>query len=218
MMTDEKKRELRRAAQLDLLENSNIPEIYWDEIQLAVPDEDIDAYARLNEIKKNILTLSEPSIDDFHNLMICSSHTGNGKTSWALKILQYFLFRSASTLYYTDHDNAWGYFVSVPQFVLMSKEYDSERRKRYFEMLDMIERARVVVFDDIATGEYSRAEYMALYSAIDSRVFKKQCCIFTSNFEDENNPVLLDRLGVRLVDRIYCTSEKIILNGEGVRH
>ncbi len=217
MMTDEKKRELRRIAQLDLLENSNIPEVYWDEIKLAIPEVDVDAYSRLSEIKNDIVNISEPNLH-MRNLLICSSRTGNGKTSWALKILQYFLFRSASTLYYKDNDDSWGYFVTVADYVAMSKEWDSERRKIFYHMQDMVDKARVVVFDDIAVGEYSRAEYMALYTAIEKRLLNKKFCIFTSNFIDSDDAVLTNRLGVRLVDRIYCTSEKIILNGEGVRH
>jgi DNA replication protein len=217
-MTDEKKRELRSAAQLEILELSNIPEIYWDEIKMFVPDNDKQAYMRLDEIKNNIIELSEPRMD-IQNLLICSDKTGNGKTSWALKILQYFAFKSAQQLYYQhDEDDCWCFFVTVADYVALSKEYDSKRRVKFFHMQDMIEKARIVVFDDVAVGEYSRAEYMALYNAIDKRVLNKQFCIFTSNFVDRDDSVLSNRLGTRLVDRIYDTSEKIVLNGEGVRH
>lgn len=216
-MTDEQKKELRRSAQLEILEMSNIPDIYWDEIKMFVPDSDIEAYKRLDDIKRNIIEISEPRMD-MKNLLICSDKTGNGKTTWALKILQYFAFKSAQSLYYQYEDECWCYFVTVADYVAMSKEYDTKRRQKFFEMQDMIEKSRVVVFDDVAVGEYSRAEYMALYNIIDKRVFNKQFCIFTSNFTDDNDKVLTNRLGVRLVDRIYCTSEKIILNGEGVRH
>ena len=79
-MTDEQKKKLRQSVQLDLLEVSGIPEIYWDEIVLDVRREDVDAYKRLNEIKQNIYDISEPRLD-MKNLLICSSKTGNGKTS-----------------------------------------------------------------------------------------------------------------------------------------
>lgn len=215
-MTEEQKQELRRTAQLDILEMSNIPEVYWDEIKMFVPDSDVQAYKRLSEIKLNIIELSEPRID-MQNLLICSDNTGNGKTSWALKILQYFAFKSAQQLYYQHEDECWCYFVPVTDFVLASKEYDNKHRKKYWDMLNMIEKARVVVFDDVGAGEYSRAEYMALLSAIDGRVFRKQFCIFTSNFVEKDDKII-QKLGERLSDRIYDTSEKIILNGEGVRH
>lgn len=215
-MTEEAKTRLRQSAQLEILEASNIPEVYWDEIKLIMPDSDITAYNRLNDIKNDIIAISEPRMD-MKNLLICSSKTGNGKTSWALKILQYFAFKSAQKLYYENVDDAWCYFISVTDFVLASKEYDSAHRKRYWEMQEMIEKARVVVFDDIGAGDYSRAEYMALLSAIDGRVFRKQFCIFTSNFIEKDD-VIIQKLGERLADRIYDTSERIILNGEGVRH
>lgn len=216
-MTDELKVKLRKSAQRDLLELSGIPRVYWDEIKLYVPDEDVEAYERLSEIKSTILDISEPDID-IKNLLICSDKTGNGKTSWALKILQYFIFKSAQSLYFNDEDNSYGYFVTTSKFVSLSKEYDNQRRQKFYEMQDMIEKSRVVVFDDIAVGEYSRAEYMALYTAIEDRILNCKFCIFTSNFVDKDSPVLIDRLGARLVDRIYCTSEKIILHGDGVRH
>lgn len=216
-LSEETKRELRESAQLDLLEQSNLPKVYWEEVKLSIPEADAEAYKRLNEIKNNIITLSEPNIN-IKNLLICSDNVGNGKTSWAIKILQYFLFKSAQELYYQGETNAYGCFIPVVNFVSLSREYNESRRQRYYDMLDMIENARVIVFDDIASMEYSRAELMALYEAIDGRLLRKQFCIFTTNFEYKYDQVLLERLGVRLVDRIYCTSEIIILNGDGVRH
>ena len=211
-MTDEQKKRLRRAIQKDLLEESGLPEIYWEEIKLTVRKEDVDAFKRLNEIKNNIYDISEPNLD-MKNLLICSNKTGNGKTSWAIKMLQFFIFKSAQ--HYPDEESAL--FVPTTEFVLASKEYDSSHRKKYWDMLDMIEKSRVVVFDDIGAGEYSRAEYMALLSAIEGRVFRKQYCIFTSNFI-EKDEVIVKKLGERLADRVFETSEKIILNGDGVRH
>lgn len=210
-MTDEQKRTLRLAVQQDLLEDSGLPEIYWEEVKMNVPDSDVGAYNRLVEVKDNIMSISEPNLD-MKNLLICSNKTGNGKTSWAIKILQYFIFKSAQQ--YPNEEN--GFFVPVTEFVLASKEYDNYHRKKYWDMLNMIEKSRVVVFDDIGAGEYSRAEYMALLSAIEGRVFRKQYCIFTSNFTEKNN-VIVKKLGERLADRVFETSEKIILNGDGVR-
>lgn len=214
-MTDEAKRVLRRQAHLELLEQSYLPDIYWDEIKLTMRTDDKEAYKRLNEIKDNIIEISEPNMQ-MKNLLICSKYTGNGKTLWAAKILQYFLFKSAQQLYYQNSPDCNGVFISATKFVLESKEYDSSRREIYWDMLDMIEKSRVVVFDDIGAGEYSRAEYMALLSAIDDRVFSKKFCIFTSNFLDKDD-VVVKRLGQRLADRVFDTSEKIILNGDGVR-
>jgi DNA replication protein DnaC len=211
-MTDEQKKKLRQSVQLDLLEVSGIPEIYWDEIVLDVRREDVDAYKRLNEIKQNIYDISEPRLD-MKNLLICSSKTGNGKTSWAIKLLQFFIFKSAQ--HYPEEEN--GFFVPTTEFVLASKEYDNSHRKKYWDMLTMIEKSRVVVFDDVGAGEYSRAEYMSLLSAIEGRVLRKQYCIFTSNFIEKDTAVV-KRLGERLADRVFETSEKIILNGDGVRH
>lgn len=210
-MTDEQKRTLRLAVQQDLLEASGLPEIYWEEIKMNVPDSDVRAYNRLVEVKDNIMSISEPNLD-MKNLLICSNKTGNGKTSWAIKILQYFIFKSAQ--HYPNEES--GFFVPVTEFVLASKEYDNSHRKKYWNMLDMIEKSRVVVFDDVGAGEYSRAEYMALLSAIEGRVFRKQYCIFTSNFTEKND-VIVKKLGERLADRVFETSEKIILNGDGVR-
>ena len=210
-MTDEQKRNLRLAVQQDLLEESGLPEIYWEEVKMNVPDSDVRAYNRLVKIKDDIMNISEPNLA-MKNLLICSNKTGNGKTSWAIKILQYFIFKSAQQ--YPNEES--GFFVPVTEFVLARKEYDNSHRKKYWDMLNMIEKSRVVVFDDIGAGEYSRAEYMALLSAIEGRVYRKQYCIFTSNFTEKND-VIVKKLGERLADRVFETSEKIILNGDGVR-
>ena len=181
-----------------------------------VPDEiDVLAYNSLVNIKNNIY---DRTFEDNpkKNLLICSRHTGNGKTSWAIKILKEYCLQDSKKEYHPyDEEYHTAVFIPTNKYVLASKEYN-EHRGEYFAMKEAIESASLIVFDDIGSAEYSRAEYTALLSAVEDCIFENKMCIFTSNFTKDDR-ITMDRLGMRLTTRVFNTSEKIEFKGQGMR-
>ena len=70
-----------------LIEESGIPQAKQRPMLLEPDDIDYDSFLHLSKIKDNI----EEFVNHGLNLYIASKNTGNGKTSWAIKLmLRYF--------------------------------------------------------------------------------------------------------------------------------
>ena len=186
-----------------LMDTSNIPKSMQTPVTLEA-GEDYNAYCRLAEIKDNIVDFIEAG----QNIYITSRYTGNGKTSWALKLLlKYF-------------DEVWagnglktrGLFVHVPTFLLKAKNFIEPLSEEYKQnLLD----CDIVVWDDIAGVGISQYDYAQLLMYLDNRLLRKKSNIYTSNISDKST--LSDMLGVKLTSRIYNTSEIITFNGKDRR-
>ena len=165
---------------------------------------DYNAYVQLDNIKHNISSFVEQG----KNLYIFSDNTGNGKTSWSIKLLMKYF------------DNVWagngfrtrGLFFHTPSLMLRLKDFnktDVEELRKEIINVDM------VVFDDIAGTKFSDYDEMVLLTIIDARLMAKKCNIYTSNYTSKNE--LESILGVRLASRIINTSLGVQFKGKDRR-
>ena len=188
------------------MENSGIPKAKQKPIKLYPGDADYDAFVRLAEIKSGI----EFFVQGGKNLYITSTTTGNGKTSWAIKLLlKYF-------------DRVWagngfrirGYFVHVPTLLLNLKDFDNTLIDKS-KIKQILLSADLVVWDDIASMEISKYDYSQLLMLIDNRVLEEKSNIYTGNL---NTKEMLEKvLQKKLTSRIWGLSEVIELKGEDRR-
>lgn len=187
--------------------HSGLPEAKQKPIALYLTDDnsgDKKAYQRLADIRKNIVEFVEQG----KNLYICSNITGNGKTSWAIKMLHTYFHYTAIG----NYDNLKGMFVSTTELLLQLKDFNNPLPKSYIDKLKSVD---LVIWDDIAVTGMSNYDFSQLYSIIDSRVLAEKSNIFTSNQPDVNEFAKL--LGGRLASRIYYTSEIVELKGKDMR-
>lgn len=187
-----------------LMNNSGIPKARQIPIQLkATCEQDLKSFRRLAEIKSNILDL----VSKGYNLCISSEHTGNGKTSWAIKIMLKFF------------DEVWagnglkvrGIFVHVPTLLLQLKDFNNPLSKEY---KDTLMNCDLVIWDDITSVGNSSYDYNQLLSYIDQRVLNNKSNIYTSNVLPNS---LYKSVGEKLASRINM-SENIILIGKDARY
>lgn len=188
-----------------LMQNSGLPRCKQSPIMLELLDvEDKQAYNRLACIKKDIFDF----VSSGSNLIIASKHTGNGKTSWAIKILlKYF-------------DEVWsgngfrvrGLFVHVPTLLLQLKDFNNPLSNQYKQ--DLLN-ADLVVWDDICSVSISEYDYSQLLLYLENRLFNEKSNIFTSNIDNKED--FNDALGAKLTSRIWNTSELIIFKGTDKR-
>ena len=163
-------------------------------------ERDRKAFNRLSDIRNNITTF----VDEGKNLYICSETPGNGKTSWAIKLLQtYFHYRAEGS-----YERLLGMFVSTTDLLLKLKDFNNPLPQKY---KDNLENADLVIFDDIAVTGISQYDYTQLYNIINNRMAAEKSNIFTSNLVYCDD--LEDILGSRLASRIYNSSERIKLEG-----
>ena len=188
-----------------LMQNSGIPTAKQKPIALrAITDNDKIAFKKLFDIKDNILQFVEGG----NNLYITSKYTGNGKTSWSLKLLMKYF------------DSVWagnglrirGMFVHVPSLLLQLKDFNNPVSNQFKNTL---EECDLVIWDDIASTELSNYDHSQLLTYLDSRLMNEKSNIFTGNIIDKNQMNKL--LGERLASRIFNSSRIIMLDGKDMR-
>ena len=189
------------------MNNSGLPEAKQKPITLQITDNnsgDRPAFLRLAYIRKNIVDF----VSQGENLYICSKYTGNGKTSWAIKLLQTYFHYTAQG----NYENLKGMFVSVPKLLLQLKDFNNPLSAKYKQQLETVD---LVVWDDVAVSGISQYDYTQLFTLIDSRMLAEKSNIFTSNIVNEQE--LWNVLGNRLTSRIFYSSEIIELKGKDMR-
>lgn len=186
-----------------LLKTSNIPPAKQKINTLTPDDSDISAFEELAKIRDNIIDFASGK----NNLYIYSSTCGNGKTTWAIKLmLQYF-------------NECWsgngfvkrGIFINVPAFLSQCKSTISNPDKDFDELREDLISVDLVIFDDIAATKLSEYDYNLLLTYIDKRVVNEKIIIYTGNLVPEKLPYYL---GSRLASRVCGENTiKIMFNG-----
>jgi DNA replication protein DnaC len=189
-----------------LMSHSNLPVKKQCPQILKAPNEDYKAFCELADIKDDI----ERFVADGENLYITSREVGNGKTSWAIKLLlRYFNEIWAGNCFRTR-----GLFIHVPTFLLQCKNFNYVDEE--FETLKYrLPRVDLVVWDDVAAGGMSAYDYSQLMSYIEQRQMAEKSNIFTGNL---NETELKNTLGDRLASRIWNASTVIELKGKDMRN
>lgn len=193
---------------LYLFERAQLPKAKYAPIRLMPDGCDEKAFDRLDEIRHN----AKAFVNGGGNLFICSNVTGNGKTSWAIKIMQnYFNQIWAGNNYQTR-----GLFLSVPQLLsLQSMGFsDKEAMVRLDALLDVAMEVDLLVWDDIASTEATKPQQNMLQGLLDHRLNEGKANIYTGNMQ---GMPLRAALGQRLYSRIETNSEVVVLMGRDMR-
>jgi DNA replication protein DnaC len=177
-----------------LLELSNIPS-QKQLIKLIPTEEDKEIHDKLSQYSKQIKLF----IEQGNNLYLCSKYCGNGKSSWAIRLMMSYFDKIWSNSY----DVTRGVYVHVPTFLLDLKRFDNQP-----EYINRILDADVVIWDDIAfSNKLTEYEHEQLIHFIDYRMSKKKSNFYTSNIVNETD--LSSIIGQRLSSRIF--NESIVL-------
>lgn len=178
-----------------LLSNSGIPFNRQYPAPLVPSKQDFDAFLDLQAIKTDILSFVQKG----HSLYIHSDNFGNGKTSWAIKLLlKYF-------------DEVWagngfrcrGIFVHVPTLLTKIREGISRKDESFELMRSRLASVDVVVWDDIAATKLSDYDHANLLVYIDQRKLAGLANVFTGNLSGTD---LSAALGNRLASRVWNDS------------
>lgn len=177
-----------------LLELSNIPS-QKQLIKIIPMPEDEKVFNKLTKYSENIVKF----VNDGNNLYLCSEQCGNGKSSWAVRLMiSYF-----NAVWHNSYDVTRGIYVHVPTFLLDLKRFNSPP-----EYIDRILEADLVIWDDIAfSNKLTEYEHEQLIHYIDYRMSKRKSNIYTSNIISEET--LASVIGHRLSSRIF--NESIVL-------
>ena len=185
-------------------DNSGLPKSKYMPIRLSPQSNDRRAFERLADIREDI----DEFVEQGRNLYICGKTPGNGKTSWAIKMLQtYFVYVSEGNIF-----NVKGMFVSVPDLLLKMKDFNNPLPNEYKENLKSCD---LLILDDIAVTGISQYDYLQLFTLIDGRMLSGKSIIFTSNVISLKE--LEHAIGERLASRIWGNSTVIEIKGGDMR-
>ena len=168
---------------------------------------DDENYSYLSKVEKNINNF----VNSGGNLYIHSSITGNGKTSWALRLVQaYFsnIWRDASI------DDCRALFINVPRYLLALKDNISQKSDYVQYIKHVVLNADIVIWDEVGTKGLTQFEHENILNLITTRIDCGKANIYTSNLNDEE---LHQVVGDRLYSRIVLLSDDVELFGSDKR-
>jgi len=182
---------------------SRIPLKYRYRMDLIPDDKDIRAFETLNEFKENIID----HVNKGEGLYIWGENTGNGKTSWACKIMGYYFRKIAFS---SGLENE-GLYIYLPTFLddLMNSYKNSS--PEFEEELGMVKSCKLLIIDDIGAERVTEWVRERVVSIINTRSSNGLCTIYTSNLSLKG---LSDKMGeARISSRIKGSVQEIHLLG-----
>lgn len=179
---------------------SKLPQRYRYNIPLIPSKNDLAAFEELNDFMKYI----EDHVAQGDGLYIWSESTGNGKTTWAAKIMNHY-FRKVA--FNTDLENE-GLYIHVPTFLEDLRAYYSNNDEDFALVLSMARWANLLIMDDIGAEKPSEWVSERLLQIINFREAEGKSTIFTSNISPDE---LGKKLGNRIKSRIIGNTKEIHL-------
>ncbi len=204
---------LRFTEMLHMMKYSGIPSSRYKIQQLKAVQPDLTAYAKLKEIQNNI----EEFVKSGRNLYIYSDNTGNGKTTWAIKLLQSYF----NSVWAGNGLKIRGFFIPTQAYLLDKKTAqfgNSSEDNKLFSITDEfnnnllttknIMNVDLIVWDDFVIKTLSAYDYTNLFAILDQRYLNGKSNIFTSGCSMET----LDELcGAKISSRIKSNCDIIEL-------
>lgn len=171
----------------------NVPKSMQGEINLW-SGKDLEKYKYLDYVKNNI----EEFIKNGCNLYIYSPFIGNGKTSWAVKILNQHIKNVCESG--NTNTNLVGLFVNVDEF-LVTQVKPLKIDQSFIKLCQQVD---LLVLDDIGVATLNSLEEQVLTSIINTRLINGKSTIYTSIVIDNDlNKLVGSRISSKIIDA--CT-------------
>ena len=174
---------------------------------LDTDESDDDNFKYLSTIEANILNF----VSSGGNIYIHSSITGNGKTSWALRLVQSYF---NSIWYEASLEDCRALFINVPRYLLELKDNISQKSDYVQHIKKNVLNADIVIWDEVGTKGLTQFEHENILNLINARIDMGKANIYTSNLDDEE---LHQVVGDRLYSRIVLLSDEVELLGADKR-
>jgi DNA replication protein DnaC len=181
-----------------LMQNSGIPRNKQYSVLLTPSKQDVQAFVTLKEIKDDIIAF----VENGESVYIYSHNFGNGKTTWAIKLMQKYF------------DDVWagngfrcrGIFIHVPTFLTKIKEGISRKDEDFETLKSRLMTVDLVIWDDIAATKLGDFDHANLLTYIDQRKLNQLSNIYTGNLDQDE---LQEALGNRLASRVWNDSIRV---------
>lgn len=192
---------IRYSSMLKLVEESGLPNHLMYPKTLNPTPSEVDAFDLLKDIKDK----ADVFVEKGKCLYIYSNICGNGKTTWASKImLSYFNKTWALTSFIKK-----GIFVYTPELInkLKTQYINNESLT---EEINQLKNCNLLILDDLGVTDFTANDLNNLLEIIDYRINNNKSIIFTSNLDKD---ALLRKFGGRLTSRVFNNSIQVELGG-----
>lgn len=167
---------------------------------------DKEEFIALGNIEQDIVSF----VNNGSNLFIYSNNVGNGKTSWAIRMIQSYI----NKIWPESDLVCRALFINVPRFLLALKDSISKDNDYVNHIKEYVLDVDLVVWDEIGIKSLTQYEHEHLLNLINTRLDNKKSNVYTSNLHGET---LEEKIGERLYSRICKMSTCIELHGKDKR-
>lgn len=181
-----------------LMDIARIPENMQKIIELNPAKSDIESFKELALIKSNI----DKFVTNGNNLYIYSKFPGNGKTSWAIKLIQSYL----NYIWVGTEIKERALFIHFPTYINSIMDKVSGNSSAYNEVKNAILVADLVVWDFIPVNSITPYQRSQILTQLDTRMINRQSNIFTGTLGIDR---MSEYIGEDLSSRIYNGSKVI---------
>lgn len=199
--------EIWRKKVRQLLAESGVPKKYFEPQELVPRTVDREAWDWLNNYRENVVE----NVQNGKSIVITSPIVGNGKTSWAIRLLQRYIAETALDGRLVDKAV---FCVSSSMLEIFGDFGYFETSIQFFDYLNRLKNCDLLVIDEIGSGRVTQVSYNHFYDLVNYRVDNNLATIYTTNYNDEQ---IKDVLGERLYSRIYDMSTVIEFSASNVR-
>lgn len=190
-----------------LLVESGVPKKYYVPQKLVRRQVDEQLWNFLEEYRNDVVN----KVHGGNNLVITSPIVGNGKTSWAIRLLQRYI---AETALDGDLGHKGVFCVCSTMLEIFGDFGYFETSIEFFDYLNRLKNCKLLVIDEIGSGRITPVSYNHFYDLINYRVDNGLTTIYTTNYSDER---IQEVLGERLYSRIYHTATVLEFRADNVR-
>lgn len=183
---------IRYKLMYSLFKQSNLPECQWNYKDLRCSQDDYSSFLHLGNISKDI----EIFVNEGRQLYIYSTNCGNGKTSWAIRLMYSYFDR----IWHKSSFDCKALFVNTSKFLYNCKRSISQQIDGFEELCNKIAEVDLVIWDDITCAKVTDYEHQILFQYIDDRICSGKANIFTGNHNRED---CIGIIGDRLTSRIF---------------
>lgn len=181
-----------------LMQNSGIPRNKQYSVLLTPSKKDVQAFVTLKEIKDDIIAF----VENGESVYIYSHNFGNGKTTWAIKLMQKYF----DSVWAGNGFRCRGIFIHVPTFLTKIKEGISRKDEDFETLKSRLMTVDLVIWDDIAATKLGDFDHANLLTYIDQRKLNQLSNIYTGNLQQDE---LQEALGNRLASRVWNDSTPV---------
>ncbi len=181
-----------------LMQNSGIPRNKQYSVLLTPSKKDVQAFVTLKEIKDDIIAF----VENGESVYIYSHNFGNGKTTWAIKLMQKYFDK----IWAGNGFRCRGIFIHVPTFLTKIKEGISRKDEDFETLKSRLTTVDLVIWDDIAATKLGDFDHANLLTYIDQRKLNQLSNIYTGNLDQDE---LQEALGNRLASRVWNDSTPV---------